>query len=225
MNKIKLGLVDDDFLIVSLLKTFFSQNNKIQVVFDHVDGLALLEYLENSNHLPIDVLLLDLKMKTINGLEVLKEMKERSPETKVIVISSHYQDTTIGFMVKEGVSAFLPKGTSPLELSEIILQVYKNGFYFNDKQVQLLRSQISSKAPKPLIDIENSLTEREIEIVKLLCQQKTAKEIGEVLFITQRTVEGHKNNIFLKIGVKNIAGLIIFALQNQLVNLDELVVM
>ena len=75
MNKIKLGLVDDDFLIVSLLKTFFSQNNKIQVVFDHVDGLALFEYLENSNHLPIDVLLLDLKMKTINGLEVLKEMK------------------------------------------------------------------------------------------------------------------------------------------------------
>jgi len=224
MNKIKLAIVDDDFLIVSLLKSFFTKNNDIEVVFDTVDGNELFKYFEDPNQNKLDVLLLDLKMKTIDGLEVLKVIKQKSPETKVIIISSHYQDNSVGFMVKEGVSAFLPKGISPFELIEIIKHINQVGFYFNTKQMEVLREQISTKVPKPLINNDDCLTDREVEIVRLLCFQKTAKEIGEILFITQRTVEGHKNNIFSKIGVKNVAGLIIYALQKQIVNLDELTV-
>ena len=88
--------------------------------------------------------------------------------------------------------------------------------------MEILREQISSKVSKPVIDSDELLTERETEIIKLLCQQKTAKEIGEHLFITQRTVEGHKNNLFTKIGVRNVAGLIVYALQKHIVTLEEL---
>lgn len=222
MEKIKIALVDDDYLIVTLLKIFFNQDQSTQVVFDTTDGYQLFNYLEEKNVEPIDILLLDLKMKTIDGLEVLKHVKTHHPELKVVVISSHYQDNSIGFMTKEGVSGFLPKGMSPFELLDIVKQVHKNGFYLNKDQMEILREQISSKVSKPVIDSDELLTERETEIIKLLCQQKTAKEIGEHLFITQRTVEGHKNNLFTKIGVRNVAGLIVYALQKHIVTLDEL---
>lgn len=222
MEKIKLALVDDDYLIVTLLKSFFNQNQSTKVVYDTTDGYQLFSYLEEKNTESIDILLLDLKMKTIDGLEVLKHVKTNYPDLKVVVISSHYQDNSIGFMTKEGVAGFLPKGMSPFELLDIVKQVHKNGFYLNKDQMEILREQISSKAPKPVVKSDELLTERETEIIKLLCQQKTAKEIGEELFITQRTVEGHKNNLFSKIGVRNVAGLIVYALQKQIVTLDEL---
>lgn len=222
MEKIKIALVDDDYLIVTLLKSFFNQDQSTQVVFDTTDGYQLFNYLEEKNVEPIDILLLDLKMKTIDGLEVLKKVKTFNPELKVIVISSHYQDSSIGFMTKEGVAGFLPKGMSPFELLDIIKHVHKNGFYLNKEQMEILREQISSKVSKPHLGSNDILTEREKEIIKLLCQQKTAKEIGEHLFITQRTVEGHKNNLFSKIGVRNVAGLIVYALQKNIVAIDEL---
>lgn len=222
MEKIKIALVDDDYLIVTLLKIFFNQDQSTQVVFDTTDGYQLFNYLEEKNVEPIDILLLDLKMKTIDGLEVLKKVKTFNPELKVIVISSHYQDSSIGFMTKEGVAGFLPKGMSPFELLDIIKHVHKNGFYLNKEQMEILREQISSKVSKPHLGSNDILTEREKEIIKLLCQQKTAKEIGEHLFITQRTVEGHKNNLFSKIGVRNVAGLIVYALQKNIVAIDEL---
>ena len=222
MEKIKLALVDDDYLIVTLLKSFFNQDQSTKVVYDTTDGYQLFNYLEEKNVEPIDILLLDLKMKTIDGLEVLKHVKTHHPELKVVVISSHYQDNSIGFMTKEGVSGFLPKGMSPFELLDIVKQVHKNGFYLNKDQMEILREQISSKVSKPVIYSDELLTERETEIIKLLCQQKTAKEIGEHLFITQRTVEGHKNNLFTKIGVRNVAGLIVYALQKHIVTLEEL---
>ena len=222
MEKIKLALVDDDYLIVTLLKSFFNQDQSTQVVYDTTDGYQLFNYLEEKNNERIDILLLDLKMKTIDGLEVLKHVKTNHPELKVVVVSSHYQDNSIGFMTKEGVAGFLPKGMSPFELLDIVKQGHKNGFYLNKDQMEILREQISSKVAKPVIDADELLTEREMEIIKLLCQQKTAKEIGELLFITQRTVEGHKNNLFTKIGVRNVAGLIVYALQKHIVTLEEL---
>ncbi|SFN77646.1 DNA-binding response regulator, NarL/FixJ family, contains REC and HTH domains [Paenimyroides ummariense] len=222
MEKIKLALVDDDYLIVTLLKSFFNQDQSTQVVYDTTDGYQLFNYLEEKNNERIDILLLDLKMKTIDGLEVLKHVKTNHPELKVVVVSSHYQDNSIGFMTKEGVAGFLPKGMSPFELLDIVKQVHKNGFYLNKDQMEILREQISSKVSKPMLDEDELLTDREKEIIKLLCQQKTAKEIGEHLFITQRTVEGHKNNLFTKIGVRNVAGLIVYALQKHIVTLEEL---
>nr|WP_317631689.1 response regulator transcription factor [uncultured Flavobacterium sp.] len=223
MEKINIAIVDDDYLIVTLLKNFFDQRDNLNVVFDSIDGYQLYKHLEDPKNVEeLDVLLLDLKMETVGGLDVLEHVKSVKPDLKVVVVSSHYQDNSMGFMLKKGVAAFLPKGISPFDLLDIIDTVNKKGFYFSLPQLDIIREQISTKSPQPVIDEDLELTEREIQIVRLICQQKTAKEIGEMLFITQRTVEGHKNNLFLKIGVKNIVGLVVFALQKKIISLPEL---
>lgn len=223
MGKIKLAIVDDDYLLVALLKSFFNSTNFTIVQYDGTDGGDFLAFLDQGDPVVFDVLLLDLKMKTVSGLDVLKHCRANYPELKVIVISSHYQDHSIGFMTREGVAAFLPKGMTPQQLLEIVKYVQSNGVYLSKEQMEVLREQISTKVPKPLADYEGEvLTEREIQIIKLLCQQKTAKEIGSALFIAQRTVEGHKNNIFAKVGVKNMTGLIVYALQQHIVALEEI---
>ena len=149
-------------------------------------------------------------------------MKAKYPSVSVIVVSSHYQRSFMGFMLKMGVAAFLPKGISPIDLVEIIRTVHSQGYYFQPDQVNALRDQISSKSPKPSLEQEDSLSDRETEVLRLICQQKTAKEIADALFTTQRTIEGHKSSLFAKTGTKNIAGLVIFAIQHGVIRVEEL---
>ena len=221
MDNITITITDDDALIVSLLQGYLQSIEGIDVLFTANSGEELLDSLTTAQTLP-KIVLLDLKMAGMDGIEVTQELKDRYPEIKVIVISSHYQKMFMGFMLKTGVSAFLPKGISPVQLVDIIRIVDKQGYYFKDDQLETLREQIPAKAPRPVLQDEELLSDREIDVLKLICQQKTAKEIGDQLFITQRTAEGHKNNLFAKTGAKNIAGLVIFAIQQGIIKVDEL---
>ncbi|MCO6149579.1 response regulator transcription factor [Flavobacterium sp. NRK1] len=221
MNNITIAITDDDALIVSLLEGYLQSIEGIEVLLTANSGEQLLNLLSEAPALP-QIILLDLKMSGMDGIEVTQHLKDNYPDIKVIVISSHYQRLFMGFMLKTGVAAFLPKGISPLELIDIIRIVQKQGYYFKDDQMEALREQIPAKAPKPLLQDEELLSEREIDVLKLICQQKTAKEIGEILFITQRTAEGHKNNLFVKTGAKNIAGLVIYAIQQDIIRIEEL---
>jgi DNA-binding NarL/FixJ family response regulator len=221
MNNITIAITDDEALIVSLLEGYLQSIEGIEVLLTANSGEQLLNLLSEAPALP-QIILLDLKMSGMDGIEVTQHLKDNYPDIKVIVISSHYQRLFMGFMLKTGVAAFLPKGISPLELIDIIRIVQKQGYYFKDDQMEALREQIPAKAPKPLLQDEELLSEREIDVLKLICQQKTAKEIGEILFITQRTAEGHKNNLFVKTGAKNIAGLVIYAIQQDIIRIEEL---
>ncbi len=220
MDKITLGITDDDALIVSLLQSFLQNSEDIQVLFTANSGQELLTKLEKET--APQILLLDLKMEGMDGIAVTEHLKANYPEIKVIVVSSHYQKSFMGFMVKTGVSAFLPKGISPVELIEVIRAVHKQGYHFKEDQLEVLRGQIAVKTPKPILNDDAALSEREIDVLRLICRQKTAKEIGDILFITQRTAEGHKNNLFVKTGAKNIAGLVIYAIQQGIMKVEEL---
>lgn len=219
MSVISVGLVDDDQLIVSLLDEFLKKKKDIKVIHKYGSGEDFLEVLSVKNQ--PDVLVLDLSMKGKNGIEVTEFLNKNYPDIRVIVMSSHYKLSFMGFMLKTGVSAFLPKGVSPQELLKVIQEVYERNVYFLPEQLDTIRGQVSPKSPKPNLD-ENSLSEREIDVLKLICQQKTAKEIADILFITQRTVEGHKSNLFLKTFTKNIAGLVVYAIQHKIVDVDEI---
>jgi DNA-binding NarL/FixJ family response regulator len=220
MEKISVAITDDDALIVSLLENYLQTCPDIEVYFTATSGEELFEKLPD-NQLP-QIILLDLRMNGMDGIAVTERLKVEYPDVRVIVISSHYQKGFTGFMLKTGVSAFLPKGVSPIELTEIIRTVNRQGYYFKDEQLDALREQIPAKAPRPIVQQEELLSEREVEVLRLICLQKTAKEIGDELFITQRTAEGHKNNLFAKTGAKNIAGLVIYAIQNQVINVTDL---
>ncbi|AWH83764.1 DNA-binding response regulator [Flavobacterium album] len=224
MKNIRIAITDDDSLIVSLLQGYLHSCDGMEVLFTTNNGTDLLSRLASDAVLP-DILLLDLKMQGMDGIEVTNHLKADYPDIKVIVVSSHYQLSFMGFMLKTGVSAFLPKGISPIELVDVIRIVDRQGYYFKEDQLAAVRGQISSKTPKPALDEDDSLSEREIEVLRLICQQMTAKEIGEVLFLTPRTVEGHKTTLFAKTGAKNIAGLVIYAIQHGFIRVDELPVM
>ncbi len=221
MENIKIAITDDDALIVSLLQAYLHSVDGLEVLFTANDGRALLDLLEAAETLP-DVLILDLKMEGMDGIEVTEHLKANYSGIKVIVVSSHYQRSFMGFMLKTGVSAFLPKGISPIDLVGVIRTVESQGYYFQADQLAIVRDQISSKTPKPALDENDSLSEREIEVLRLICQQKTAKEIAEILFLTQRTVEGHKTSLLAKTGAKNVAGVVIYAIQHGIINVEEL---
>ncbi len=221
MKKITLGIVDDDALIVNLLKSFLGEKEEIEILLTASDGRECLQKLKELEH-PPEILLMDLKMDGMNGVQTTEQLRKSFPKIKTIIISSHYKVSFMGFMLKTGVSAFAPKGISTDELVQIIQEVHEKGYYFDKDQLEIIRDQLSSKFPKPVLEEEDILSEREIDVLKLICQQKTAQEIGDKLFITKRTVEGHKNNLFAKTGAKNVAGLVVYAIQNEVIRSEDL---
>ncbi len=224
MEKINLAIVDDEALIVSLLSSFFNDQSGVKVVITAESGESFLEQLETAKVRP-DVVLLDLKMKGMSGIDVMEVIRKEYNTINAIIMSSHYKQSFTGFMIKTGVAAFIPKGIVSENLVAIVKEVHQNGFYLLPDQLGVLRNQVSSRVPEPVLGDENALSDRELEILKLICLQKTAKEIGEVLFIAQRTVEGHKNNLFFKTQTKNIAGLVIYAIQNKIIEADEIMLL
>lgn len=218
---IRLGLVDDEQLIVTLLEQFFNAQPDVEVLLTANSGADLQAQLAHATALP-DILLLDLRMPDMDGVEVAQWLQEHHPSIQIVVVSSHYQKAFMGYLLKTGVSGFLPKGILPQQLLSIVQTVYDQGYYFLPEQVDIMRQQITSKAPKPNLNMPISITTREQEILELLCQQKTAQEIADALFITKRTVEGHKNNLLSKTGMKNTAGLIVYAIKEGLVDIQKL---
>ncbi len=220
-NPIHLAIVDDEQLIVRLLEDFFSRTAETEVVFTAFTGKDLLEFVQ-ANPPKIEVLLLDLRLQEENGADIAQQLREINPAINIIIISSYYKASFIGYLLKTGVSAFLPKGILPRELLSIIQTVHEKGYYFLPEQVEVMRDQITPKAPQPQFSQVVQLTAREQEILNLICQQKTAQEIAEQLFITKRTVEGHKNNLLSKLGIKNTAGLIVYAIKEGLIDLNSI---
>lgn len=221
-NTINVALVDDDFLVVQLLTQYLEKQTQtlFNIAITAHSGHQFIEKLEQTTT-PIDILILDLKMKDGDGFYVLKEIAKKPSETKVIVLSSYYKPAYIGQMMELNAHAFLPKEIDKEELLEVIEDLYTKGYYLNEVQIEMLRRQIKPKSPKLHINPKDLLTSRELEVLELIVQQKTAKEIANMLFISPKTVEAHKSNLFSKTGVKNIAGLIMFAIQNELIDPNE----
>lgn len=218
-HKINIAIVDDDLLVVQLLTQFLEQSTDplFNIALTANGGNELIDKI-NTSSTPIDVLLLDLRMKEGDGLFVLEELRKQSTNTKVIVLSSYYKTAYIGQMMQLNAHAFLPKEIDKGELIEIIQELHLKGYYLNGEQVNNLRTQITPKTPKIHMDPRDTLTSRELEVLELIAQQKTTKEIAAELFVSPKTVEAHKSNLFSKTGVKNMAGLIIYAIQQHLID-------
>lgn len=217
MNTIKLALVDDDQLVVQLLSDLFSIQNDFEVLITANGGKAFLETLHQKKE-AIDIVVLDLKMRDGDGIFTIGELKKEFPKLKVVVLSSHAGKQFTGHMIKLGVNAFLPKELDKEELLAILKEVHLKGHYFSNDQIEVLRQQVKTTLPQPAIDPRDELNRRELEVLELICQQYTAKEIAERLFISTKAVESRKSNLLFKLNVKNTAGLIIAAIQHGLVD-------
>ncbi|MFA8299955.1 MAG: LuxR C-terminal-related transcriptional regulator [Hyphomicrobiales bacterium] len=218
-----LSIVDNDSLFGDLLKSYFNNQTDIFTCHSYHNEDKFIDDLRSGKEKP-DVVILEMKLNNYLIEKMMELLNSEFPNIRVIVLTSYYKRVFIGSIFRMGVKAFIPKSVYPSELKDIILEVKKNGCFIYPKQLQILKDQISIKAPKPIFNETDKLTSREIEVLDLICQQKTTNDIAEKLFITKRTVEGHRSNLLLKTRTKNTVGLVIWAMQNKIVNLDSYMV-
>jgi len=219
MQKIKIILVDDEVLFRKGIYFLLQREENIEILFEASNGDELIDYLKKNDAHP-DIILMDLKMPLLNGVEATKIIRNDYPEIKIIALTSYNTDSFISNMIKIGASSYLLKNATPTEMISTINQVFEKGFFYNETIFEIInRQNISNFKPKSQFT-EISLTTREREVLELICQQMSAVEIAEKLFISTRTVEGHRNNLLLKTEAKNIAGLVVFAIQNNIVLIE-----
>ncbi len=207
-----IAIVDDEDLFRQGLALMINNNDRLVAGISSCNGKEFLDALEESDTLP-HLLLCDLEMPVMNGVDLTKKLVAQFPQIKIVILSSHYEPSLILKMMEIGASAFMPKNEKPAEFYNTILNVIEKGFHYNDFVIQLIREKLHF-GPKKNKTSSIALTEREQEILKLICEQKTNKEIAEKIYISSRTVEGHRKNLLEKTHSKNTAGLIIFAIEN-----------
>lgn len=213
----RIVLTDDEALFRKGLSRILSDCDNCEILFEAEHGLDLLAKLKAAAVLP-NVILLDMQMPEMDGVDTLKALQKEYPEIKVIILTSHYNATLIVKMLELGASAFMAKNIDPDELVKTIQNVVDKGFHYNEFTIKLLRERMLLGKPKKK-EIVDELTSREKEILLLICDQHTNKEIANRLYISPRTVDGHRNKMLEKTLSKNTVGLIIYAIENQIFSL------
>lgn len=223
MNKsITIVLADDEELFRKGISFILKREKNIDVIFEASNGSELIDYLSTNRNHP-DIILMDLKMPFLNGVEATKIIHTTYPNIKIIALTSYNTNSFIANMIQVGAASYLVKNATPKEMVHTINEVFSNGFYYNDEVLKVIKSGILPKNDiKSSLLEENFLTNREKEVLQLICLQLNSIEIGEKLFISPRTVEGHRNKLFIKTESKNIAGLVVFAIQNNIIDVDNL---
>jgi DNA-binding NarL/FixJ family response regulator len=217
---IKIVLVDDEVLFRKGISFLLEREKNIEIIFEASNGMELISFLKESFDHP-DIIMMDLKMPLLNGVEATKILHKDFPEIKIIALTSYDSKSFVANMIQVGAASYLIKNTTPQELLKTINEVAEKGFYYNENvMINIQETNLTNKNCKSRFDT-GFLTSRELEIIQLICKQKSTAEIAEDLFISPRTVEGHRNNLLLKTECKNVAGLVVFALQNEIVELGD----
>jgi DNA-binding NarL/FixJ family response regulator len=213
MDKIRVAIVDDQHLFRKAIADLLAGTEGFELLTDAGNGREFLETLAQLEHLP-DIVLVDLDMPEMNGVELNEILHSRYPAIKTIILSVFNQERFISRMIDAGANGYLEKNCSIEELVTAVNTVHKTGFYFNAACINALRHASSHRSKKitNVNNIEFDLTPREHEILELICTECTNVEIADKLFISVRTVEGHRNNLLLKVGCRNTAGLVTFAI-------------
>jgi DNA-binding NarL/FixJ family response regulator len=214
MSKIRIAIADDYKIFREGLKVGLSADDNLEVMMEADNGEDLMKGLEST--VP-DVIIMDLKMPIMDGMEATKMVRKKYPVVKVLVVSMYEDDKFIIHLMENGANGYLLKNAEPDEIRRSIYSVHENGYYFNDLvNKALLKKLVLKNNLKPSFNQNIDLTEREQEVLKLICEEKTAAEIGKQIFLSPRSVEGIRQRLIEKIGVRNTAGLVMFAVKNGL---------
>jgi len=222
MSTLKLILADDEPLFRSGISFILQREEDITIIYEASNGAELLDYLRSAAERP-DIIIMDLKMPFLNGVDSTKIISEEFPEIKVIALTSYNTKLFIANMINTGAASYLVKNTTPKNLLTTIREVAAKGYYYDEAVMEVIKEDLQTVKGAKSNFHNLDLTVREQEIIKLICLQHSTKEIADMLFINHRTVEGHRNNLMLKTQSKNIAGLVVFALQNEIITLEDLI--
>lgn len=215
-NTIKIILVDDHKMFREGIKFLLSKIGKYEVIAEANDGAELFHILDDQ--VP-DIILLDISLPGLSGMEIAEILSKIHPEIKILVLSMYSDEEYYQTMVKFGVKGFLLKESGSTELEDALECVVNGESYFSQELLKRIINSIHNKPDTDKIRKEIDLTERENVILKLICKGQSNQEIAKQLFISLRTVEIHKTHLFEKTNSKNAINLILFALKNKLIEL------
>lgn len=212
---IKVILVDDHKMFREGLKFALSQMKGVEVIGEASDGRQFLDVVKKKKP---DVVLMDISMPKMDGIEATQSALQLDPDIKIITLSMFSDPEYYQKMVAAGTKGFLVKETGIDELKQAIEIVAGGGTYFSQKLLQNIIVNISNPVVKSSRSKVVELTRREEEVLELICKGYSNKEIADSLFISQKTVEGHKSNLMDKTNTKSAINLMLFALKHQLID-------
>ncbi|MBN1927702.1 MAG: response regulator transcription factor [Prolixibacteraceae bacterium] len=216
MNLIKVFIVDDHRLFREGVKFALGKSSDIEITGEAKNGLEFLEMIDKKD---ADVVLMDIDMPEMNGFDAIKKGLEIKPGLNFLVLSMHGDHGHYLKMIELGAKGFIVKDSGPEELKKAIREVSKGNNYFSQ---ELLMSIILKKEVSPVgIELLKKLeiSPREYDVLGLLCKASSNQEIADKLFISPKTVEGHKARLMQKTGTQNSLALVLFAIKNQLIQL------
>ncbi len=219
MKQIKLVVADDHNLfrkgIIGLLHTI----PDFDVLGEAANGQELLDLLQTVKP---DIALMDLQMPVMDGIVATEQMQILFPEVKIIIVSMHEEDRFIIHLLEKGVNGYLLKDSEGGEVEKAIRRVMADGYYYSDFVSKALHRKVVAKLPtkQPNFNSKLQISTREIEVLRLLCEGLSTLEIGQKLFVSPRTIEGHRLRLLEKTGTKNTAGLVAYTFKNDI--LDDL---
>lgn len=218
MRKIKLALCDDHTLFRVGMATILGQIQDFELILEAGNGQELIDKI--ARKMP-DVVLLDLQMPVMDGTATADYMRDHYPLIKIVVLTMHDEDRMVLHLLEKGVSGYLLKDAEAGEVEKAVRKVMDEGVYLNEfVSKAMLRRMTNKVAVKPVSTLYNSkilLSEREKEVLMLICEGLSTNEISEKIFLSPRTVEGHRLRILEKTGTKNTAGMVAYAFKNSLV--------
>ncbi len=217
-DKINIVVCDDHRLFRKGMSALLSDFELVGEIYEAGNGVELLQLLEQLDELP-ELVLLDINMPEMDGVEATKKLKELYPEIRILILSMEDDSQLVSLLVNEGIDGYLLKNADPDELELAIKMIMKNDFYFSSSLAGFILQAVKTKNTTAKTIEKLNLTEREVQIIQLTCEELTAAEIGDKLSISARTVEGYKRKFLKKTGTKNMAGLVIFAIKNGLYHL------
>jgi DNA-binding NarL/FixJ family response regulator len=216
-NIISVALADDQVLFREGIASLIKNEAGFSLMMEADNGLNFLSKLKNMDELP-DILLMDMEMPGMDGMQLNDELRKTFPSIKVIVLSVHASERLIARMIQAGASGYLFKNCNKEELLNAIRNVFNNGFYITPAVLKAIQSP-AANAKGTITNIQSipiELSQREIEVLKLICEEFSNAEIAEKFFISVRTVDGHRNNLLAKTGCHNTAGLVLFAVKHHI---------
>lgn len=218
-SKVKVAIVDDHTLVRDALASWLQQNDEVQVVGSFPSGE---EIVSKFRAIGPDVIVMDIILKGMTGIEATRWLKERHPQVKVILLSAEVKKEFVRAGIQSGIDGYLPKDVDKQSLLHAIKAVVKGEKFFDDAittlvfedfyQKEKLSSSVQQYAQK------GALTKRELEVFRLVASGKSLKEVADELFISIKTVDTHKTHILDKLGLKNTAEMVKYAIKNNLIS-------
>lgn len=210
-------IADDHVLYRAGVKTSLSAKKDIKVIAEADNGMHLLNIIKN---VPVDVILLDIQMPIMDGIATLPEIKKISPHTKVIMLTFMEDNSMITKLMELGANSYLAKTSDSEIIYEAIKTCFNQEYYFNSMTNKALLTNLKQRnviAPQQMISQEVMLNDKETTILRLMCEEKSTKEIADIVELSPRTVEAIRDKLKVKTGAKSTAGLIMYAVKHKII--------